>query len=202
MGGGQSFVRPFLVQRDMGDITRELEAFRSITAFSNRDLILLGQRYKDLTGCNDLLGEGRFSELEFIKAMNVSNERIGRLIYRMIDSDGNGNINFTEFVTALSTFLPTSPIQTKIDAVFRAMDRDGGGAIERDEVREMLLAALENNSLIELPGEDIDELVDEIFGGFSTPDSGALSKKQFEAMLRSCPALISVFEFDIAEASR
>ena len=58
-------------------------------------------------------------------------------MFRAVDTDNSGFIDYTEFVVA-ATNQTALTSQEKLHAAFRMFDKDGSGIISADEIREVL----------------------------------------------------------------
>ncbi|KAH0793548.1 EF hand family protein [Histomonas meleagridis] len=166
--------------------------------FKPQEVIQLMDVYRDLAGTNNLNGEGSINEDEFIKKLRIGNERVGKLMYKLLDEDGNGTISFEEFVMGLNFFLPDAPIDVKSDLCFRAYDEDGGGTISKDEVQLIIEMSLEGNTLMHMDNEQLLKLVDDLFDEFDTSGKGELSKEDFFNIVKGAPNILDFLEFDVA----
>ena len=175
----------------------DVARFVAETNFRDRDIVTLAAKYKELAGSTDMGGDGLIDEDEFISKMHIQNRKIGSLMYRMLDTDGSGEIDFEEFLFGLNVFLPQSPIDQKIDMCFRAYDADGNNTISKDEVRDIIETSLDGNVFIELDAEKLDQLVDDLFNEYDEGSNDDLTKEQFANMIRRAPGILECFEFDI-----
>eukprot|EP01016_Furgasonia_blochmanni_P006289 TRINITY_DN12521_c0_g1_i10.p1 TRINITY_DN12521_c0_g1~~TRINITY_DN12521_c0_g1_i10.p1 ORF type:complete len:212 (+),score=56.16 TRINITY_DN12521_c0_g1_i10:65-700(+) len=55
-------------------------------------------------------------------------------LLRHLDTDGNGSVNFHEFLTGIRANL-TGPRKTLVDRVYNKLDKDGSGVINSDDLR-------------------------------------------------------------------
>lgn len=68
--------------------------------------------------------------------MPINEEEVNKMFIE-IDIDGNGTIDYTEFVMATMTeknFLTNE----KLQQAFNMFDKDGSGTISQDEIKEVL----------------------------------------------------------------
>ena len=166
--------------------------------FTSQEIIHLVNKYRELAGTEDLGGDGRIDEDEFVTKMKIPNEKIGKIMYKMLDSDGNGTLDFNEFITGLNNFLPDAPIEEKAKLCFRAYDSDGSGTISKDEIRSMIEISLENNQLMSMDDEHLDKLISDVFEEYDKDGTGEISEDEFLEMMKKAPNVLDIFEIDVA----
>ncbi|PKU85355.1 Calcineurin B-like protein 7 [Dendrobium catenatum] len=83
-------------------------------------------------------------------------------IFDLFDIKGNGVIEFGEFVRSLSIFHPYTSQDEKITFAFRIYDLKNAGFIEREELKEMVLALLNESDLF-LTDDVVETIVDQTF---------------------------------------
>jgi serine/threonine-protein phosphatase 2B regulatory subunit len=181
----------------------QFEKFRKSTGFQDREIVQLYAKYKQLCGSGDVDGGGTIELEKFLKTMNVPNRRVGELMYKILDEDGQGGIDFSEFIIGLSKFRSEAPIDAKIEACFRAYDDDEGGTVSSEEIRLVLLASLDENPLCELDDEIIDWLVGEMMRAAGQDVGGALKLDAFKMLVKEkFPHILDCFEFDMESIMR
>jgi serine/threonine-protein phosphatase 2B regulatory subunit len=82
-------------------------------------------------------------------------------IFDMFDVKRKGVIDFGDFVRSLNVFHPNASLEDKIDFTFRLYDMDCTGYIERQEVKQMLIALL-CESEMKLADETIEIILDKV----------------------------------------
>ncbi|KAH7547181.1 hypothetical protein FEM48_Zijuj01G0282100 [Ziziphus jujuba var. spinosa] len=113
-------------------------------------------------------------------------------LFDLFDEKKNGVIEFEEFVHALSIFHPHAPLVDKIDFAFRLYDLRQTGFIEREEVRQMVVATLLESS-IEVSEETLELIIDKAMITFVDVDSdkdGKINKDDWKAFVIRQPTLI------------
>ena len=57
---------------------------------------------------------------------------------RVFDDDNSGTMDFTEYMMAINATTLNTP-EDKLNWMFDVFDRDGGGTISSDEIKELLM---------------------------------------------------------------
>ncbi|XP_018678430.2 calcineurin B-like protein 7 isoform X2 [Musa acuminata AAA Group] len=98
--------------------------------------------------------------LALLKNSNEHNFFADR-IFDLFDIKRNGVIEFGEFVRCLSIFHPNTEVAEKVSFAFRLYDLKNTGYIERDELKEMVLAILSETNVC-LSDDVIEAIVDKV----------------------------------------
>ncbi|EAX96887.1 EF hand family protein [Trichomonas vaginalis G3] len=185
MGVAQSAInRGFISESDAAKMSEQ-------SYFSERQIFVLAQIFRNLTK------ESQINAETFAKNMKISNKSIGEILYKIIDDDGSGDIDFTEFVEGLNKFHPNAPFDEKVKLCFRAYDSDGSGAVSKEEITDVIKLSIEGSSLIELEDAQINLLVDQLINTYDNSGSGELNYKEFYQMVSSAPGVIECFDINL-----
>ncbi|CAN1138727.1 Calcineurin B-like protein 7 [Linum perenne] len=119
------------------------------------------------------------------KTSNLFAERV----FTLFDIKHNGVIEFDEFVRSLSIFHPRASIADKISFAFRFYDLRDTGYIERDELKEMVLAILSESHLT-LSEDIIESMVDKTLAEADLNGDGKIDKQEWKELVVKHPSLI------------
>lgn len=128
----------------------------------------------------DVDGDGHINPKEIRTVMRdvgvkLTADEIKQLI-ASVDADGNGMIEFDEFVSILaSNMLREGRGDAELDEAFAVLDRDGSGMLDLSFVRDQLT----NLGSHPLSREECDSLLSEVDG---VDDDGRVSMRAFKAM--------------------
>ncbi|KAL1083788.1 hypothetical protein V6Z11_D09G221600 [Gossypium hirsutum] len=154
----------------------------SQTAFSVSEVEALFELFKIIS--SSLIDDGLISKEEFRLALVHNNKK------KNIFTD-RGVIDFADFVRALSVFHPNTSQEDKINFSFRLYDMDGTGFIERQEVKEMLIALLSECEM-KLSEEIIEAILDKTFMDADTNQDGKIDMHEWKSFVYRNPSLLRV----------
>lgn len=142
-----------------------------ITSFTRDELAIMFANFKKLSTTRK--NDGVIDKQEFRIMMNVSantNSPFLDALFKMFDRDGNGTIDFTEFVLALAIYQNKAkniPEEDKQKLFFKLYDIDGDGEISHKDLATILTACFAA-TYMQVSTEDIDALVRTTFAKYTT----------------------------------
>ncbi|KAJ6994713.1 calcineurin B-like protein 10 isoform X1 [Populus alba x Populus x berolinensis] len=122
----------------------------------------------------------QITDLRFQKEKRIYDTKyeicIWRMLFDLFDEKRNGVIEFEEFVRALNVFHPYAPMEEKTDFAFRLYDLRQTGFIEREEVKQMVIAIL---------------LESDTFADADADKDGKINKEEWKAFVVRHPNLLN-----------
>ncbi|RLN29299.1 calcineurin B-like protein 4 [Panicum miliaceum] len=110
-------------------------------------------------------------------------------VFNSFDLKRNGVIDFEEFVRSLSVFHPKAPTSEKTAFAFKLYDLRGTGYIEKEELRELVLALLDESDLC-LSDSTVAAIVDNTFSQADSNGDGKIDPEEWEEFAKKNPAAL------------
>ncbi|KAK7369792.1 hypothetical protein VNO80_11837 [Phaseolus coccineus] len=162
----------------------------SQTYFKVSDIEALHVLFKKLS--SSMVDDGVISKEEFqLGVLGNSKKRsfFTDRLFQLFDSNKDGVIEFGEFIRGLSVFHPSAPQAQKADFAFRLYDICQRGFMERDEVREMVLALLNESDLV-LSHDIIEVVIDKTFEEADSKGDGRIDPEEWQEFVGRKPILL------------
>lgn len=162
----------------------------SVTSFTVSEIEALYELFKKLS--HSIIKDGLIHKEEFRLALfRNSNKKnlFADRIFDLFDVKRNGVIEFGEFVRSLSIFHPDTSASEKIAFAFRLYDLRNTGYIEREELKEMVLA-LFNESELSLSDDVVQQIVDHTFSKADTKGDGKIDPDEWKEFVAKNPTLL------------
>ncbi|PIN27112.1 Ca2+/calmodulin-dependent protein phosphatase (calcineurin subunit B), EF-Hand superfamily protein [Handroanthus impetiginosus] len=160
------------------------------TPFTVSEVEALYILYKKIS--SSIINDGLIHKEEFQLALfRNRNKRdlFADRIFDLFDYKRNGVIEFGEFVRSLAIFHPNAPVSDKVAFVFRLYDLRSTGYIEKEELKEMVLALLRESDLI-LSEDVIEIIVDKTFGEADMKGDGRIDIDEWKEFVSKNPSII------------
>eukprot|EP00698_Gefionella_okellyi_P005204 TRINITY_DN14755_c0_g1_i1.p1 TRINITY_DN14755_c0_g1~~TRINITY_DN14755_c0_g1_i1.p1 ORF type:complete len:178 (-),score=37.32 TRINITY_DN14755_c0_g1_i1:91-624(-) len=153
----------------------ELARMQQESQFSERDLKRLYRRFKRL----DKDGSGTIDMDEFLAIQSIA---VNPLVYRIIsifDLDGDREIDFKEFISAMATISGVGDRTAKLKMAFQVYDMDADGYISNGELFQVLRMMVGSN----LNDVQLQQIVDKTIIAADEDGDGKISFQEFLKMV-------------------
>ncbi|RXM37171.1 WD repeat-containing protein 92 [Acipenser ruthenus] len=135
----------------------------------------LGKRFKKL----DLDNSGSLSVEEFMSLPELQQNPLVQRVIDIFDTDGNGEVDFKEFIEGVSQFSVKGDKEQKLRFAFRIYDMDKDGYISNGELFQVLKMMVGNN----LKDTQLQQIVDKTIINADKDGDGRISFEEFCALL-------------------
>jgi len=149
-------------------------------------LIDLKNRFKEIAG-DDLL----IDKTEFKDGLKLTNEEISNRLFDIFDKDGNGTIDYNEFIGTVESIVNGDQAE-KINFAFELHDLDKSGFIDRYELKILIHQSFIENDL-DFDQFQIDLLVEEFFKRADKDKSNTIDFNEFLDIAQHYPDFIEGF---------
>jgi len=143
--------------------------------FDTDELQRLGKRFKKL----DLDNSGSLSIDEFMSLPELQQNPLVQRVIEIFDQDGNGELDFKEFIEGISQFSVKGDKMSKLKFAFRIYDIDNDGFISNGELFQVLKMMAGDN----LKGDQLQQIVDKTIIYHDKDGDGKISFEEFSAIV-------------------
>lgn len=143
--------------------------------FDPDEIARLGKRFKKL----DLDNSGSLSVDEFMSLPELHQNPLVQRVIEIFDQDGNGEVDFKEFIEGVSQFSVKGDKDSKLKFAFKIYDMDKDGFISNGELYQVLKMMVGNN----LKDTQLQQIVDKTIIYADTDGDGKISYEEFCALV-------------------
>ena len=154
------------------------------TQFSDAEIKRLKRKFKKL----DLDKNGAISAIEFMAIPELKNNPIVPRVIELFDRDGNGEVDFQEFIQGISQFSMLGDSDSKLRFAFNIYDIDRDNYISNGELFLVLKMMVGNN----LKDAQLQQIVDKTILFADKDRDGKISFEEFLEVVK--PIEIEVTE--------
>ncbi|XP_062502636.1 calcineurin subunit B type 1-like [Corticium candelabrum] len=146
-----------------------------ITTFDPEEIRRLGKRFQKM----DLDKNGLLSVDEFMALPELQQNPLVQRVIEIFDQDGNGEIDFKEFIEGVSQFSVKGDRESKLKFAFQIYDIDNDGFISNGELFQVLKMMVGTN----LKDIQLQQIVDKTIIIADLDGDGKISYQEFCALV-------------------
>merc|ERR1712038_527907 len=139
--------------------------------FDADEIKRLSKRFKKL----DLDNSGPLSVDEFMSLPELQQNPLVQRVIEIFDDDGNGEVDFKEFIQGISQFSVKGDKESKLRFAFRIYDIDNDGFVSNGELFQVLKMMVGNN----LKETQLQQIVDKTILLYDKDNDGKISFDEF-----------------------
>ncbi|KAJ7409775.1 Calcineurin subunit B type 1 [Willisornis vidua] len=165
---------------EMADLVATLKCYiresdETVDRVDADEIKRLGKRFKKL----DLDNSGSLSVEEFMSLPELQQNPLVQRVIDIFDTDGNGEVDFKEFIEGVSQFSVKGDKEQKLRFAFRIYDMDKDGYISNGELFQVLKMMVGNN----LKDTQLQQIVDKTIINADKDGDGRISFEEFCAVV-------------------
>ncbi|XP_049870452.1 calcineurin subunit B type 1-like [Pectinophora gossypiella] len=139
--------------------------------FTVEEIRRLGKRFRKL----DLDNSGGLSIGEFMSLPELQHNPLVHRVIDIFDTDGDGEVDFKEFIQGMSQFCVQSDMMSKLRFVFRIYDIDKDGLISNGELFQVLKLMVGQH----MKDSKLQQVIDKTFLLADKDEDGKISFEEF-----------------------
>lgn len=179
----------------------EVEEAMAITkgAFSSDEVCKLYEHFSKISGIGK--DDGVIDVHEFAQALGMAGTALDyfvRRVFEVIDVNGDGYINFMEFLSGLATLDHKASDRDKLYFSFRMYDRDGDSRISQAELTDMLKDAVETFP-IKFNAAQLETIVGRTFEEAAKANPGYITFEEYASLKVVHPMMLQSMSLKIRE---
>ncbi|CAL4975426.1 unnamed protein product [Urochloa decumbens] len=170
--------------------TQEAVVLAAETSFTVSEVEALHDLFRKIS--NSIVKDNLIHKEEFHLALFRNKKKQNLFVDRvfdLFDQKRNGVIEFGEFVRSLSVFHPDAPEEQKVAFAFKLYDLRHTGFIERNELKEMVLALLDESDL-DITNDAVEIIVDRTFDQADTKGDGRIDQEEWTEFAKDNPYVL------------
>ncbi|CAL5214966.1 unnamed protein product [Lathyrus oleraceus] len=183
----------FCITRSRSKVKHEQSSILALeTSFTVNEVEALFDLFKKLS--SSIIDDGCIHKEEFQLALfrNSSKQNLlASRVFDMFDIKCNGVIEFGEFVRSLSIFHPRASDDKKIEFAFKLFDLGKTGYIEHSELKEMVLATL-NESEVTISDDIVESIVEKTMKEVDSKGDGKIDMEEWKEYAAKNPSLLKI----------
>jgi len=172
--------------------TSEITAYTTDTVFTKEEIRALWFHFNSISGGQDTIKRSQFQA-----AMLFRESALLDRIFYVFDTDDDGSISFSEYVSCLSIISSKTPQEEKLKFSFRIYDNDGDGRISSADLTTVLQATLREHDLV-ISRTEIDQLVEQTVKEAHPATADRITYEEYRQLVSVRPHLLTHLTLNIS----
>jgi Ca2+-binding EF-hand superfamily protein len=156
--------------------------------FTKQEISALRLRFLELAPSERMLSR----DFELFLVEEGQNEFLASVAFQAFDKNGDGEIDFREFVHALSS-MTRGTRDEKLDFAFNLYDIDGDGTVTKDELLKIIGGLYQSGGGFSQDQnylETVEEIVDRVLE--EATEEGCLTREEFVRAIADDPTIVTI----------
>ncbi|XP_070555273.1 calcium and integrin-binding protein 1-like [Ptychodera flava] len=178
----------------------ELDDYEELTYLSKAEILHVFDRFSELDP--ETVENNRKAILSMdtiLKLPELQCNPFKDRICKVFSTQGDGGMNFEDFLDMISVFSDSAPMQVKIEYAFRIYDFNEDDLVDESDIREMvrrITASSEENEQ-RLTENEMKLLIDNIFSETDLDDDRKLTFAEFSHVISRSPDFMRSFRIKL-----
>lgn len=167
--------------------------------FTTDEVLCLYGHFREISELSK--DDGVIDAVEFTEALGLTDTHMEYFVLRafqIMDTNGDGFINFAEYLAGLATLDKRAPERDKLYFSFRMYDRDDDSKISKVELSDMLRDCVRTFP-VKISEEQINILVERTFAESSRAGSSFINFEEYCNLKKTHPMMLTAMSLDVRE---
>lgn len=174
---------------------KQLTEYVTSSNFTEAEVLCLHQHFKVIASSES--DDGQIDKREFQNALGLKDSTFMTRMFSYFDADGDNQITFIEFLNALSILSSKADVSEKLKFSFMIYDFDKDNMISSTDLKEMLVATLDELDLA-MGEEQIEALVNSTILEADLDKDGLISFSEYKSLYEQHAGMLELMTINVS----